>query len=282
MDFDCTLSPEELFTIHRDHNLIKIDCRFDLMNPSQGRLDYHNNHIPGAFYAHLDHDLASPVTPHTGRHPLPTQAAFSRTLSSWGWEQGKQIVVYDAAGGSIASRLWWLLNYYGIHRVAVLDGGIDQWIKQGFPVDNQVVDSSALPVPALVANVKMAVTTQEMITIQAAGQKRMIDARTPARFQGKIEPIDTVAGHIPGAINRFHALNLNERGLFKSSDDLNHEFDDLINGYTPENIIVYCGSGVTSCHHILALKKAGIEGVRLYVGSWSEWIRDPNRPIARS
>jgi len=284
MVYDCTISAGELQTlINNNAAVVIIDCRFDLMNPQQGRQDYINAHIPGAYYAHLDKDLASPVSSQTGRHPLPDQDSFSRLLASWGIDFEKQIVVYDNSGGSIAVRLWWLLRYFGLQKVAVLDGDINQWTNLGLPVDNEKVEF--IPDPLflnLTAHPEMLVSTAEMVNIQASGQTLMIDARTPVRYEGKVEPIDTVAGHIPGAINRFHGTNLDSAGLLKPEELLKTEFNDLIQNYPPDKIVVYCGSGVTSCHHLLAMKKAGIEGVRLYAGSWSEWIRDASRPIARS
>jgi thiosulfate/3-mercaptopyruvate sulfurtransferase len=282
MLYDCTISPEELRSILDHGDVTIIDCRFDLMHPQQGQIDYNAAHIPGAYYAHLDKDLASPVTSQTGRHPLPDQMAFARLLASWGVTLEKQIVVYDNTGGSIAARLWWLLRYFGINSVAVLDGGINQWVKLGMPVNCDKVEyESDTRLPELIPHPDMLVSTVEMEKIQASGQFLMIDARTPDRFEGKIEPIDAIAGHIPGAVNRFHGTNLNEAGLLKTKEELKLEFNNLINSFPLNKVVVYCGSGVTSCHHLLAMKKAGIEGVRLYAGSWSEWIRDPVRPISK-
>jgi thiosulfate/3-mercaptopyruvate sulfurtransferase len=283
MNYDSIIKIEELNNILSNENVIIIDCRFDLMNPKQGRLDYNTAHIPGAYYAHLDNDLASPITPQSGRHPLPDKNHFAKLLASWGVNHNTQVIVYDNANGSIAARLWWLLYYFGMKNAAVLDGGFNAWINEGFPVNNENVPQKLNnPIPELVFHPEIYVTTAEMVEIQKSEQYLMIDARTPARFDGKAEPIDTVAGHIPGAVNRFHGDNLTQSGKLKTPEELKIEFARIIDGHSINNVVVYCGSGVTSCFHLVAMKRAGIEGALLYAGSWSEWIRDPSRPIAKS
>ena len=280
--YNSTISAKELSDHLDDKNFIIVDCRFDLTNPKQGFKDYQSAHIQGAYYAHLDHDLASPVTDQTGRHPLPDPKTFSNMLAGWGANHNSQFVVYDNTGGSIAARLWWLLRYFGFDNTAVLDGGFDHWINENLPVETKKAKIRHTgTIPELFPHPEMVVTTPELENILQSGDYLLLDARAPARFEGKAEPIDAVAGHIPGAINRFHEINLNEMGLLKSEEELQSEFEALFKNYSTDKIVVYCGSGVTSCHHLLAMEKAGIEGGRLYVGSWSEWIRDPNRPIEK-
>jgi thiosulfate/3-mercaptopyruvate sulfurtransferase len=281
--YEDLISTQELFSILNGPDLVIIDCRFELAKPDQGFIDYKMAHIPSAYYAHLDQDLASPVTPETGRHPLPTAEHFSNLLASWQIDKYNQVVVYDAVGGSMAARLWFLLRYFGITSVAVLDGGYKKWVDEGYPVTDKIPEKSHKTASTLLTpNTSMIVTTAEMEKIYHSNEYKIIDARAPERYQGKTEPIDKVAGHIPGALNRFHGLNLNNQGVMKSPEELKKEFSELIASTPTDKVIVYCGSGVTSCHHLLALKRAGIVGVRLYAGSWSEWICDPNHPIAVS
>jgi thiosulfate/3-mercaptopyruvate sulfurtransferase len=279
--YEDIISSQELFSILNGPDLVIIDCNFELANPNQGFIDYQKAHIPSAFYANLDRDLASPATPETGRHPLPTTEHFSSLLASWQVNKYNQVVVYDAAGGSMAVRLWFLLRYFGVNSVAVLDGGFKKWVDEGYPVTDKIPEKSNKAASTLLSpNTSMIVSTAEMENIYRSNEYKIIDARAAERYQGKTEPVDKKAGHIPGALNRFHGLNLNDQGVMKSSEELKKEFSELIASTPADKVIVYCGSGVTSCHHLLALKRAGIEGVRLYAGSWSEWICDPNHPIA--
>jgi thiosulfate/3-mercaptopyruvate sulfurtransferase len=259
---------------------VVVDCRFDLSQPDWGFSDYLRGHIQGAVYAHLDYDLSGPRTPVTGRHPLPDPQAFRETMGRLGIDRSKQVIVYDTAGGSIAVRLVWLLKYYGHERVAVLDGGYLEWRNHLFPTEygshsNPSATFTGAPDP------RMIVTTGEMLTLSAQKKIQMIDARAPERYRGEREPIDPVAGRIPGAVNRFYGLNLNRDGLFLPPDQLKSEFLELLGGTSPEKAVVYCGSGVTSPHHLLAMTLAGLPMARLYAGSWSEWIQDPDRPIER-
>lgn len=257
-----------------------VDCRFDLAQPGWGFQDYLYGHIPNAVYAHLDYDLSGPRTAINGRHPLPEPESFRAVLGRLGIDRSKQVVVYDTSNGSYAARLWWLLKYYGHERVALLDGGLTRWKYLNLPIDygshtNKTVVFNGAPDP------RMVVTTGEVQMMSAQNNVTLIDARAPERFRGELETIDPVAGHIPGAINRFHALNLDRNGLFLPESVLREEFETLLNGSPPEKAVVYCGSGVTSAHHLVAMTVAGMPMPRLYVGSWSEWIRDPDRPIAR-
>jgi len=275
----CTTS--QLAQLIDDKELVIIDCRFDLAKPNWGFDNYKIGHIPGAFFANLDNDLAGVITSKTGRHPLPDQEEFVRKLDHWGINNNSQVVVYDTTGGAFAARLWWMLKYYGHKQVAVLDGGLQKWINDGYSISlgNEILKRHGVSfIPAIDKTCE--VSTVEIEQLRLNSTILIIDARTPQRYRGETEPIDTVAGHIPGAINRFHGDNLSLDRSFKSPGNLRTEFETLLHGRSPENVIIYCGSGVTSCHHLLAMEIAGLSGARLYVGSWSEWIRDPNHPIA--
>jgi thiosulfate/3-mercaptopyruvate sulfurtransferase len=255
---------------------VVIDCRFDLQNPQWGFEDYQQAHIPGAAYAHLDNDLAAPVTPETGRHPLPDPEKMAERLGSWGVGSHSQVIVYDTSGGAYAARLWWQLRFLGHTNVAVLDGGFQKWQKEGRPVaQGQESHSPAVFTPT--PQWQMIADVHTVDRIRADPEFLLIDARTPERYRGEREPIDPVAGHIPGAVNRFHGENLDMQGQFLSSNALHEQYVQLLGDTSSENVVAYCGSGVTSCHHLLAMEIAGLPGARLYPGSWSEWIRDPKR-----
>ncbi len=278
--FSTLISTNDLSTHLSDPNWVIIDCRFDLAKPEWGFEGYRESHISGAGYAHLDRDLAGPVRPQTGRHPLPEVEAMAARLGSWGIVADTQVVVYDTAGGAFAVRLWWLLRFLGHKQVAVLDGGFQKWQREGRPVASGVETRAPvrfIPHP----DWNMLADAEEVERIRLHTGYRLVDARAPERFRGEREPIDPVAGHIPGAVNRFHGLNLSPEGVFLPPDTLREQFQALVGSTPPENVIVYCGSGVTSIHHILAMELAGLPGARLYVGSWSEWIRDRKRPISR-
>jgi len=280
MSFTHLITTSQLLELRKPGWVI-IDCRFDLSKPDWGFLNYQEGHLPGAIYAHLDHDLSGRVTQHTGRHPLPEPGKFTNKITSWGIKVNTQVIVYDTTGGSNAVRLWWLLRYYGHNQVAVLDGGYPKWLHENRPIQsgtNYAIPASVPFSPSI--HSEMLVSTEEVEKLHQNPAYIFIDARAPQRFSGETEPIDPVAGHIPGALNRFHGNNLTSEGVLKSPSLLRAEFAQLLKDIPPENIVVYCGSGVTSCHHLLAMEIAGLKGARLYAGSWSEWIRDPSRPIA--
>jgi thiosulfate/3-mercaptopyruvate sulfurtransferase len=275
------ISTNELADWKIKPGLSLIDCRFDLSRPEWAKESYMQSHIPGAIFCDLNHDLSSQPTTSSGRHPLPDPETFVQQLSQWGIQPGITVVVYDTTGGGFASRLWWMLRAVGHTNVHLLDGGFAKWQREKRPEESgwTVVQPTGYRYPAhfkpeLSANVQTVVNALNDPTIS------LLDARASERFQGLQEPIDPVAGHIPGAKNRFHGLNLTADGVFKPADDLRKEFLALLGGTLPENAIVYCGSGVTSCHHLIAMELAGLTGARLYLGSWSEWIRDPSHPIA--
>jgi thiosulfate/3-mercaptopyruvate sulfurtransferase len=280
MSFTHLISTNEL-SESRKPDWVIVDCRFDLANPDWGFLNYQEGHLPGAVYAHLDHDLSGKVTVQTGRHPLPDPEIFVKKMTAWGIQANTQVVVYDTTGGSFAVRLWWLLRYLGFFSVALLDGGYPEWLHEVRPVQTGVFQPAPAPI-AYIPSVhsEMIVSAGEVERIRRDPAFILIDARASQRFSGETEPIDPVAGHIPGALNRFHAKDITPDGLFKPLPRLRTEFDQLLNGTPAQNVVVYCGSGVTSCHLLLAMELVGLNGARLYAGSWSEWIRDPSRPIA--
>ncbi len=280
MAYTLLVSTDELARHLQDENWLVFDCRFDLAQPAWGFSDYQAGHIPGAVYVHLNEDLSGPVTPTSGRHPLPNPQAFAVKRAKWGIGPGKQVVVYDRTGGSFAGRLWWMLKATGHDDVALLDGGFTKWESEKRPT-TAGVDLPSSPVLQLFDgpfDPRMWVNTEEVNQVKEDPEYSLIDARTPERYNAENEPIDPIPGHIPGAVNRFQGLNLNPDGTFKSPDQLRDEFEKLLGPVKPENVIVYCGSGVTSIHHLVAMQLAGMKGARLYPGSWSEWIRDPKRP----
>ena len=257
-----------------------LDASFELGDVAAGERAYAAGHVPGSLYVHLDRDLCAVKTGGNGRHPLPARAAFARTAGTLGVAPATQVVALDRNGGMYAARLWWMLRWLGHAEVAVLDGGFKAWVAAGGEASTaaaeRVPDAPSYPDrPALVASVDVAELGRRL------GRAMVLDARSAERFRGESEPIDPVAGHIPGAFNRFHAANLLPGGLFKPAGALRHEFDAALGGRQPAQVIHSCGSGVTACHNLLAMEHAGLAGSLLYPGSWSEWSADPGRPIAR-
>ena len=275
---------------------VLVDVSFDLADPAAGERAYAESRLPGAFYAHIERDLSAPKQPDAttgrdprGRHPLPDREAFARRVALWGVVPGTQVVVYDRQGAMFAARLWWLLRWLGHETVSVLDGGLPAWVGEGRPLERgrpsaRDVDPStpfeAYPArPALVATVDAAALQREL------GRVRLIDARAPERFRGEVEPLDPVAGHIPGAANRFFQRNLAPDGRFKTGAALRAELAPWLSGSSDVAalpVVHHCGSGVTACHNVLAQALAGLGSGALYAGSWSEWCADPSRPVARS
>ncbi|MBT8064359.1 MAG: sulfurtransferase [Gammaproteobacteria bacterium] len=274
---DILVSAERLNDLIAGGACIPVDCRFEFTGAERGRAQWRAGHIPGARYAHLDEDLAAPVEDHTGRHPLPETDAFARYLASIGWTGEKLLVAYDAGSGALASRLWWLMRYYG-KPAAILDGGLAAWTAAGFELESGEVEAAPAPVEHLVPAEDATVDTEALAGDLAS--RLVVDARSAERFSGAVETLDTKAGHIPGARNRPFDQNLGEDGRFKTPETLRSEFEGLLNETHPERVVHSCGSGVTACHNLFAMELAGIGGSRLYPGSWSEWIRDPRRPIA--
>jgi thiosulfate/3-mercaptopyruvate sulfurtransferase len=255
------------------------DCRHDLAKPDLGEQQYREAHLPGAMFAHLERDLSAAKTGGNGRHPLPEAGRFITWLGRQGLKSTDQVVCYDAGNGAMAARLWWMLRWIGHEAVAVLDGGLAKWLAEGRPVTAEVprFPQSTYPVshrlPAIAVDVAEVEKHRERMLL--------LDARAPARYRGEHEPIDPVAGHIPGARNRFNAENLNADGTFKERDALKKEFLEVLGDRPSSEVVHYCGSGVAACHNLLAMEVAGLTGGKLYAGSWSEWSADPKRPIAR-
>jgi thiosulfate/3-mercaptopyruvate sulfurtransferase len=270
---------EELASRLEDPRLRLFDCRFDLARPAWGRAAWAEGHLPGAVHANLDGELSAPVTATSGRHPLPEPADFAARLRAWGVNADSAIVAYDDGNGAYAARLWWMLRWLGHDEVAVLDGGLRRWLELGL----QVTTMGPAPTPGdFVARLRpnLAVNAATVLAAAADPASRVLDARAPERYRGEVEPIDRVAGHVPGARNHPFAASLDAEGRFRPPAVLREALVASLDGVPAECTIVYCGSGVTACHALLALEHAGLAGARLYPGSWSEWTRDPARPVA--
>ncbi|MBI3493093.1 MAG: sulfurtransferase [Acidobacteria bacterium] len=280
MAFTTLISADVLAPRLHDPAVAIVDCRFTLDDVAWGEREWANAHIPGAVYAHLDRDLSSAKTGTNGRHPLPDARALASAFGRLGMTAGVQVVAYDQNNGMFASRLWWLLRWLGHDAVAVLDGGIAKWIAErratksgkehrppatfsGSPRANMVVDANGVA--------------------SLAGKKgwRLVDARAPERYRGDVEPLDKVAGHIPGAVNHFFQGNLDGHGVFRSPEELRGRLRASIGDVPVDRVVCYCGSGVTACHNLLALEHAGMKGAKLYPGSWSEWSADASRPVEK-
>jgi thiosulfate/3-mercaptopyruvate sulfurtransferase len=277
MSHDTLIDAETLAAHLDDPNWVVLDCRFDLGNPSAGREAWLQAHLPGAVYADLDRDMSRPPGPEDGRHPLPDRDELAGRFSAWGIGSNTQVVAYDDQGGAFASRLWWLSRWLGHRATAVLDGGLSAWRAAGLPLEAGETRNPRHEFEAG-APLEEPVTTDDVEAI-CAGQRPavLLDARTPERFRGEQDPVDPVPGHVPGALNAPFGANLGPDGRFLPVAALRARFD----GYGTEQVIHMCGSGVTACHNMLAMEHAGLQGSRLYPGSWSEWIRDPERPVER-
>ena len=274
------ISASDLEARLQDEDTCIIDCRFDLMNPTAGREAYIGGHIPGAAYADLDDDLAAPVTPESGRHPLPGIDAAEAMFRRLGVSTGSSVVAYDSSGGAIAARAWWMLRWLGHQDVSLLDGGFEAWRSENLALESgeHAVgpgDFAAKPQPEMILTTADLVSSPELIALT-----RVVDARDAARFRGEVEPIDPVAGHIPGTVNLPYSECLNEDATWKKPEELRASLDALLGGDPDAPWAVMCGSGVTACHLAISGHLAGYRQPRLYVGSWSEWIRDPQRAVA--
>ncbi|GIX25584.1 MAG: sulfurtransferase [Caldimonas sp.] len=260
---------------------VLIDVSFDLADPTAGQAAYLQSHLPQAHYLHLDRDLCGPKTGGNGRHPLPAREVFAQRIGALGIDPDTPVVVYDRQSAMFAARAWWMLRWLGHPEVAVLDGGLPAWEALGAPLQ-------AGPVPPLAprdyplrpAGMPMR-DAQAVLHALGTPQQCLIDARAPERYRGDVEPLDPVAGHIPGAINRFYKDNLGADGCFRPAEELRAEFLTLLGDAPVQAVVHQCGSGVTACHNLLAMEAAGLHGSALYPGSWSEWCADPTRPIER-
>jgi thiosulfate/3-mercaptopyruvate sulfurtransferase len=274
------ISVEELASHLDDANWIVCDCRHDLTDYGHGRRAYFQSHVPGARFLHLDEDLSGPKTGVNGRHPLPHPRTFALRLGALGIDNASQVVAYDASGGYYAARLWWMLRWVGHSRVAVLDGGWEAWTRSGLPVTAEL---PALRPTAYTLRVQSGLSVDSGFVASHLDDPAtaVLDARSADRFRGENETLDPVGGHIPGAVNRFFKLNLEQDGRFKAPHALRQEFTQVLDGREPGSTVHQCGSGVTACHNLLAMEHAGLTGSRLYPGSWSEWVSDRSRPVTR-
>jgi len=273
------VTPSTLAQHVNDPSWVVIDCRFDLTDPGKGELLYKAGHIPGARYAHLDRHLSGPKTGSNGRHPLPEPDAMRASFGELGIGPMVQVVAYDADNGMYAARLWWMLRWMGQDAVAVLDGGLARWQKEGHPVRAGVEP----PTPARFKGSPRRgwrLTVDEVAGGLQDATRLLVDSRTPERYRGIGETLDKVGGHIPGAVNYFFQQNLTEDNTFKSAEVLKAQWAPILEDRDPKDVVVYCGSGVTACHNLLALEHAGIRGVKIFPGSWSEWSADPTRPVS--
>ncbi len=257
-----------------------VDARASLADPRSVAGQFAAGHLPGAVHADLDHDLSDLRRQGHGRHPLPESDAFAATLGRWGIAPDTQVVVYDAGDGSMAAaRLWWLLRLIGHTQVAVLDGGLAAWQQAGLPLVTAVAEVAALPAYPGRFNERGIARVDELSARLEQAPGWLLDARASERFRGEVEPLDPVAGHVPGAVNRPFALNVKD-GHLRPADELRAELQPLIGTHDPSQVVVMCGSGVTACHLLLAMEVAGLSGARVYADSWSGWVSDRSRPVA--
>jgi len=275
------ISAEQLMARLREADPpLVVDTGFDLADVESGRRAWQAGHLPGSIYLHLDDDLSGPKTGTNGRHPLPDRRVFAERLGRFGVTPSTAVVALDRHGGVYAARLWWMLRWMGHADVQVLDGGLAAWQRVG----GAVVTDPSPGRPATSAypdRPPLTTSVDADAIVRRLGSLRVLDARAPERFRGEVEPIDPVAGHIPGALNRFHRANLDADGRFKPAAQLRAEYETLLGGAEVSSVAHQCGSGVTACHNLLAMEHAGLTGSALYPGSWSEWSADPTRPIAR-
>jgi thiosulfate/3-mercaptopyruvate sulfurtransferase len=280
MDYKTIISAPDLLGYLDNTEIAIMDCRFYLPEPDRGYQEYLEGHILGAVYVNLDRDLAGEVIPgKTGRHPLPDSSLFAERVSGWGIDGDTQVFAYDNMGGALAARLWWMLRWLGHDRAAVLDGGWNAWLEKNYPqerTENFRERKNFIPRvnPEYIADIDL------VEKVRLDPDHLLVDARSPERYWGLKETIDVKAGHIPGAVTAPYTFNMDEREFFLSIEQLRERYQNLLGDITEENVIVYCGSGVTSIHSIIAMVMAGYGMPKLYPGSWSEWTADPDRPIA--
>lgn len=279
MTYQTIISVGDLNKNINNQDWFVFDCRFLLKDLEGGLKKFNQGHIPGAQYADMDKDLASAMTATSGRHPLPNPDKLIHKLQSWGINNSSQIICYDDMSGAFAARMWWLLKWLGHEDVAVLDGGIDNWTTSGLALETDMKPRGAGAFSGQADN-DMWVDV-EFVQKQLADNKiNLLDARSEERFTAKDSNTDPVAGHVPGAISFPFAGNLSKQGVFLSAEELRKRFAETFADSQNKEVINMCGSGVTACHNLLAMSVAGLPMTRLFVGSWSEWIKDNSRPVA--
>ena len=271
------VSSEQLFVHRDDPSWVIFDCRHDLMDLERGARVYREGHLPRAHFVSVDHDLSGPKTGTNGRHPLPLPAVFMDFLAAHGVSNESKIVAYDDVGGLYAARLWWMARWVGLSQVSLLDGGFSKWIAEGRPTTT-VVPAAERAQLAGHADPSLVWTAADVLRRLQDAEVALIDARAAERYRGEVEPMDPVAGHIPGALNRFYKANLNADLTFRPSAEIQQEFIRLVGNRRPENVVHQCGSGITACANLFAMEYAGLHGSKLYSGSWSEWVADSSRP----
>jgi thiosulfate/3-mercaptopyruvate sulfurtransferase len=275
------ITPRELYPHLHESMWVVFDCRHDLVDHSRGARAYAEGHIPSARFAGIETDLSGRKEGTNGRHPLPDPAEFGAFLGRAGVASGTTIVGYDDSGGAYATRLWWLARWIGHAQVLVLDGGLPAWLAEGLPTtrDAPAPVPGAAPYPVRPGAMGV-LTVDEVVASLRTQEFLLLDARAGERFRGEVEPVDRVAGHIPGARNRFHKANLRANSTFRSPEELRQDFLPFVAAHSPSELVHYCGSGVTACLNLFAMELAGLPGSRLYAGSWSEWSSDPRLPVA--
>ncbi|MGK0270251.1 MAG: thiosulfate/3-mercaptopyruvate sulfurtransferase [Cocleimonas sp.] len=266
-----------------NQNWVILDCRDSLMDKEFGYKSYLEGHIPSASYCYLYDDFSSPITPTTGRHPLPDMEKLSEKLGNWGIGKDTQVVVYDDMSGAFAGRMWWQLRSLGHQNVAALDGGLKYWLSQDLPLSTEIPDVASKQFNGTLDSNQLITVEQVESNLEdnnGESSFSLLDARAAPRYRGDVEPIDPIAGHVPDALNRDFSANLDEQGLFLSASSLKEQFQPIVEQANNQHIVHMCGSGVTACHNMLAMEIAGLSGSQLYLGSWSQWITDPSRTIA--
>ncbi|NOQ35275.1 MAG: sulfurtransferase [Methylococcaceae bacterium] len=281
MSHTTLVSTSTLARQYKNPEWVVFDCRFSLTDTQAGEKAYRQGHIPNARYVHLDKDLSSAITSFTGRHPLPDFKILAKKLGDWGVNNRTQVVVYDDMGNAFSSRLWWLLRCLGHNNVAVLNGGLNLWKKHGGKMTTKLPKVTSNTFRGYLDD-GLYLSAEQLEKALAKKSIKLIDARAVERYKGEQEPIDAVAGHVPYALNRPFQLNLDAEGKFLPNRELEQQFKQLIANVEPENVVHMCGSGVTACHNLLAMEIAHLSGSKLYTGSWSEWIRNKNRSIAKN
>lgn len=277
------INSAQLATRRDDPAWMIFDCRHDLTDLARGTRLYGEGHLPGAHFVAVDDVLSGTKTGRNGRHPLPEPEAFATFLNGHGVNNDTHLVAYDDVGGQYAARFWWMARWIGLEKVYLLDGGIGAWIAAGREITRDTPSGSAPAFPALQSKADATLVWDAAAVLNRLGDpaSAILDARAPERFRGEVEPLDAVAGHIPGALNRFYKANLNDDLTLRPAGELRQEFTALLNGRSPENVGHQCGSGITACANLFAMEYAGLRGSKLYAGSWSEWISDPARPVSR-